>query len=114
MPLNLNEFIKQDDVIEYNGEKYTITALLPREMLERFSEISVNAASFSSDNPSPENISKIVNSAREISIDILGIKNDKEKVKSFIDSLPLNLLLVVFQYIGKFLSEPIDDKKKQD
>jgi hypothetical protein len=113
MPLVMKEFLTPDDYIEdLNGDKYIITADIPREIYEKFSVVIEETSQLNSGNFTAEEFNKALDNARGITIAILSIKNDASNVEKFINGMSLNAFIPVFKYIGEYLANSISGKKK--
>jgi len=115
MGLNLKEFIREDDFIDdVDGTRYIITADISREFFDKYSEVIGECASIDMTVMKPDELNKIMDRSRTVCIELLSIKNEREKVTAFIEKLSAPLFTKVFQYIGEYLSGSISDKKKLD
>lgn len=114
MSLDLNEFLADDDYIEYGDEKFVVTAKVNRDFYNKFSEIINRTAMIKKESMTNKDLHNMIRDAKKITIDLLSIKNEPKKVKKFIDNLNVNLFVKVFNFIGEYLANSITDKKKID
>lgn len=104
MPLNLNEFIKKDDVIQIGDKEFIVTANIPVKKILDFAKYQ------SIDSEDPEAFKITMQWLKEM----LYLKNDKNNVDEFVDNLTVPQLNKVALFIGDYTSVKEDDKEKKN
>ncbi len=105
MPLNLSEFLPMDETITTGKESFVLSSQIPARIVFEFNEISnLEAEGFGK---------KEYDILTAVIKEMLYVKNDKEKVDKFLDTISAPELLEVIKFIADFINQSITNVKKK-
>lgn len=102
--LNLNEEMPKDDEIKFGEDTFIVTCDIPYNIIAEIKKLNLTDAT-----KEEENQDKM----RDITKQILSIKNDVAKINSFVDGLKTVSFFKVWMFINEYIQGAITDSVKK-
>lgn len=105
--LNLNEFIPEDETIQLGDEEFVVTSQIPEKMILKINGVIMGM----NENPTPRQVKAQYKKIKKFIYGLLIIKNDKKKVKLFLDKLDYFNTVRVMTFLSNYIKECWNKKK---